>query len=67
MSPLLRLARWHADKLLQTWFPIQQEPSLADLEAEALADKEAGEEADKVSETNEKVNKKISFETEKTK
>jgi hypothetical protein len=41
---LLRLAAAYVDAVLKTFYPLKQEPSIADLDADALADKEAEEE-----------------------
>lgn len=44
MSFLLRLAGSYVDAVLNTFYPLDREPSMADLSAEVLADKEAEEE-----------------------
>lgn len=44
MNFLLRLAGSYVDAVLKSCYPLEQEPSMADLEAERLADKEAQEE-----------------------
>lgn len=44
MSFLLRLAGAYVDAVLNTFYPLEQEPSMADLYANQLADKEAEEE-----------------------
>lgn len=44
MNFLLRLAGSYVDAVLATFYPLQQEPSMADVYANQLADKEAEEE-----------------------
>lgn len=44
MNFLVRLAGAYVDAVLNTFYPLEQEPSMADLYANQLADKEAEEE-----------------------